>query len=165
MQDKIQLKARELGEKLKKLSLTLATAESCTGGGIAYWITSVPGSSLWFDRGFVTYTNLAKQELIGVNLNTLDKYGAVSQETAIEMANGALLNSKADVAIATTGIAGPDGGSKDKPVGTVWIAFAQKNKKTCAVKKVFSGNRDNIRMLAIDYALSFTSTSPEGFSS
>ena len=156
MQDKILLKARELGKKLQKLKLTCATAESCTGGGIAYWITSVSGSSIWFDRGFVTYTNTAKIDLLGVNPKTLEKYGAVSEETAIEMAKGALSNSKADIAVATTGIAGPDGGTAEKPVGTVWLAYAVRGGKSFAHKYVLDGDRKSIREQTIDYALGVT---------
>src|SRR3990167_5136864 len=110
--------AKELGTTLKPRGLLLATAESCTGGGLSYWITSVPGSSDWYERGFVTYSNAAKIEMLGVRSATLEKFGAVSEEIAREMALGALAHSKANVSIAVTGIAGPDGGTPDKPVGT-----------------------------------------------
>ena len=101
----------------------LTTAESCTGGWIAETITEVAGSSQWFERGFVTYSNQAKQEMLGVSAQTLETQGAVSQQTAMEMAEGALLNSSANLCVAVTGIAGPEGGSVDKPVGTVWIGY------------------------------------------
>ena len=129
--------AEILGEALKKANLSVTTAESCTGGGIAYYITSVAGSSHWFGRGAVTYSNEAKSEMIGVRTETVKKYGAVSRETAAEMAEGALNSSKADLAIAVSGIAGPDGGTDLKPVGTVWLAMAGINFKTQAKLKVF----------------------------
>ncbi|MDR3492837.1 MAG: CinA family protein [Gammaproteobacteria bacterium] len=145
--------ALEVGNHLKKHSLILTTAESCTGGGVAYHITDIPGSSTWFDRGFVTYSNSAKIQMLSVPSSTLDTYGAVSEETARAMAEGALQHSNADVSVAITGIAGPDGGTTDKPVGTVWFAWAYKNKPTLAVLKNFSGNREEIRKKSIEVAL------------
>jgi len=130
----------------------LVTAESCTGGGLAYAITAIPGSSKWFERGFVTYSNESKQELLGVSSNTLEKYGAVSEQTVIEMAHGALRNSHADFSIAITGIAGPDGGTAEKPVGTVWFAWGTKDKIQSQLK-FFQGDRKSIREQAIEYAL------------
>lgn len=143
----------ELGQILQQNSWFLTTAESCTGGGIAHAVTSISGSSLWFDRGFVTYSNAAKEEMLGVKHETLHLYGAVSEETAKEMAEGALRNSHATVSIAVTGIAGPTGGSIDKPVGLVWFSFSIKENKTCTVKKIFTGNRQNIRREAVHFAL------------
>lgn len=117
----------EVGELLRADGLCLATAESCTGGGIAALITSVPGSSQYFKGGIVAYANEAKMALLGVQSETLENYGAVSRETVEEMAKGALRAFQADYAVATSGIAGPGGGTADKPVGTIWIAVANKN--------------------------------------
>ncbi len=145
--------AEQVGHILKVRRKTIATAESCTGGGIAQAITEVPGSSVWFDRGFVTYSNTAKVQMLGVNPHTLEHYGAVSAETAAEMAAGALARSDADVAVAVTGIAGPDGETPDKPVGTVFIAWAHKNGEAKTVKKKFAGNRRQIREQTVKSAL------------
>src|SRR3990167_3251020 len=119
MTDAIAKLAIATGIALKKHHLTLATAESCTGGGLSYWLTSVPHSSQWFERGFITYSNAAKIELLQVNPATLETFGAVSEPTAREMAEGALKHSQAKLSIAITGTAGPDGGTALKPVGTV----------------------------------------------
>lgn len=138
---------------LKKRKLMLATAESCTGGGLSYFLTNIPGSSTWFDRGFVTYSNAAKMEMLDVEPLTLEQFGAVSEETAREMAEGALKNSEASVSIAITGIAGPDGGTDEKPVGTVWIAWARHGATTKAHADVYHGDRTDIRMAAIQTAI------------
>lgn len=143
----------KVSDTLKKNGLKLAAAESCTGGGLCYWLTSVPGSSAWFERGFVTYSNEAKIDMLGVSSLTLDKFGAVSEQTAREMAEGALKNSRADVSIAITGIAGPDGGLPNKPVGTVWIAWSGKPFTACAEVNIFTGDRQQIRLQSIEYAL------------
>jgi nicotinamide-nucleotide amidase len=145
--------ARQLGRLLKSKEKKIATAESCTGGWIAQIMTEVPGSSAWFDRGFVTYSNAAKIQMLGVKPETLDKFGAVSAQTATEMANGALARSDADCAIAVTGIAGPDGGTADKPVGTVFIAWAYKNQDVKVVQKKLTGNRHQIRRQTVKIAL------------
>jgi len=116
--------ARRVGSRLKRRRLKLATAESCTGGWIAQAVTSVAGSSEWFERGFVTYSNEAKKEMLGVRAATLSRHGAVSEETAREMAAGALKRSEAHVALAVTGIAGPGGGTRKKPVGMVCFAWS-----------------------------------------
>lgn len=145
--------AEETVSALKDRGLKLVTAESCTGGGIGYWITSVPGCSDCFDRGFITYSNEAKIEQLGVNPLTLDAFGAVSEQIVREMAEGALKNSNADISIAITGIAGPSGGTPDKPVGTVWLGVARRNQPTRAVIELFNGNRQEIREQAIAYAL------------
>jgi len=139
--------------ELKTRGLTLATAESCTGGGLSYWLTSVPGSSDWFERGFVTYSNDAKIDMLGVKAETLKNYGAVSEETALEMAEGIKRYSRADIGIAITGIAGPDGGSPEKPVGTVWIAYGGKHFKTIAQHYVFMGDRQAVRLASIAKAM------------
>jgi nicotinamide-nucleotide amidase len=135
----------QLGQTLKKKSFTLALAESCTGGLASATITDVAGSSAWFDCGFVTYTNAAKQSMLNVSEKTLILYGAVSEETAKEMAIGALHHSLADVAGSITGIAGPTGGSIDKPVGTVCFAYAIKNRSIITMTKHFTGDRQLIR--------------------
>lgn len=146
--------AEEIGLLLKKRQLTLTTAESCTGGGLSYFITHIAGSSAWFDRGFVTYSNQAKIDLLGVQPHTLDTFGAVSEETANEMAKGALARSQTDFAVAITGIAGPLGGQEGKPVGTVWIAWALRRPPFVTAKKYsFSGNRHSIRTQAMEKAL------------
>lgn len=145
--------AEQLGRLLKADGKIIATAESCTGGWIAQTMTEVPGSSAWFDRGFVTYSNAAKVQMLGVSAKTLEHYGAVSAETAAQMASGALAHSAADVAVAVTGIAGPDGGTPEKPVGTVFIAWAAKNGKVEVAKKQFSGNRRQIRAQTVAGAL------------
>jgi nicotinamide-nucleotide amidase len=131
----------------------VAVAESCTGGAVAESLTSVPGASAWFGYGFVTYANAAKRSLLGVTDSALNDYGAVSQLVAAEMAEGALVKSGADWALATTGIAGPDGGTADKPVGTVWFAWANKRETKTRVQH-FSGDRTAIRRQATEFALS-----------
>ena len=124
----------------------IATAESCTGGMVSMLVTRARGASSYFDRGFVTYSNEAKMDQLGVSATTLDTFGAVSAETAMEMASGALQNSVADFAISITGVAGPDGGSTEKPVGLVFIGIADKISNECeAFKHVFSGSREIIR--------------------
>lgn len=146
--------ANELGLALKIKNWKLATAESCTGGGLAYWITSIAGSSDWFDRGFITYSNAAKQDMLGIPSKILNDYGAVSQEIALEMAQRALSKANADVSIAITGIAGPSGGSTEKPVGTVWIAWCTPSQEPSAKQYQFQGNRAEIRDEAIHAAMS-----------
>jgi len=145
--------AQLLGRLLKSKGKKIATAESCTGGWIAQIITEVPGSSAWFDRGFVTYSNAAKMQMLGVKPETLEKYGAVSAQTATEMVIGALAHSDADCAIAVTGIAGPDGGTAEKSVGTVFIAWAYKNQDARVVKRQLTGNRHQIRAQTVKIAL------------
>ena len=145
--------AQQLGQLLKLKEKKIATAESCTGGWIAQIITEVSGSSAWFDRGFVTYSNSAKVQMLGVNPETLNKFGAVSTQTATEMVKGALAHSEADCAIAVTGIAGPDGGTADKPVGTVFIAWAYKNREVKVVQQQLTGNRHQIRRQTVKIAL------------
>lgn len=145
--------AQDVGRVLREKKWQLATAESCTGGGIAYFITSIPGSSTWFERGFVSYSNLSKQELLSVRAETIEKFGAVSEETAREMAEGALHNSEAQVSLAVTGIAGPEGGSQEKPVGTVWFAWAGIQRETKTLKMVFPGDRQEVRKKTIEVAL------------
>lgn len=145
--------AARLGGLLKSHGLMLATAESCTGGGVAQAITEVAGSSVWFERGFVTYSNLSKQQMLGVAEATIMQYGAVSEATVREMVSGALAHSAAQVALSVSGIAGPDGGTPDKPVGTVWFAWALKNTSVHAERHQFSGNRAEVRVHAVHTAL------------
>jgi nicotinamide-nucleotide amidase len=153
MTNKIALLAQELGERLLKLKWQCVTAESCTGGGLAYRITSVPGSSAWFERGFVTYSNQAKHDLLKVKNETLTNFGAVSEETVREMAQGALIKSQSQISVAITGIAGPGGGSIDKPLGTVWIGTAVNQDEIITKHYLFQGNRDAIRQQSIIAAL------------
>ena len=145
--------AAQLGGLLKSHGLMLATAESCTGGGVAQAITDVAGSSAWFERGFVTYSNLSKQQMLGVSEATLVQYGAVSEATVREMVAGALTRSAAQVALAVSGIAGPDGGTPDKPVGTVWFAWGLKNAAISTQRHQFAGNRAQVRAHAVRIAL------------
>lgn len=134
--------------------LKVATAESCTGGLIAAALTEIAGSSAVFDRGFVTYSNEAKMDLLGVNQATLEAHGAVSEETAREMAQGAVARSLADLAVSVTGIAGPTGATPGKPVGLVWFGLARRGSATKTVHHVFSGDRHMVRQSALRTALS-----------
>jgi nicotinamide-nucleotide amidase len=135
----------KVGDALKARKLMMAAAESCTGGWIGQAITMVPGSSKWFDRGFVTYTNEAKQEMLGVSADTLKQFGAVSEQTVREMVAGALARSRAQIAMAVGGIAGPNGGSPAKPVGTVMLAWGEKGGSIKAQAMHFQGDRDAVR--------------------
>ncbi len=150
-------RAPELGRLLIDRGWMFACAESCTGGLLAAAMTETPGSSQWFDRGFVTYSNAAKVEQLQVNVDTLERFGAVSEETAMEMAAGVLsAAAEADLAISTTGIAGPDGGTPGKPVGMVCFGFAQRSAQgvtTRAMTRIFEGDRAQIRHAAVAFAL------------
>jgi len=150
--DTLVVLAAELGLALKARGWMLALAESCTGGGAAQAVTAVPGSSGWFERGFVTYSNAAKVEMLGVAPQTLTEQGAVSEQAVREMAQGALDRSHAQVAAAISGIAGPDGGSPEKPVGTVCFAWAT-DKHLSSETVRFEGNREKVRHQAVEYAL------------
>jgi len=145
--------AGKMGDRLLAKGQLLATAESCTGGLMAKTLTDVPGSSGWFDRGFVTYSTKAKQEMLGVNKKTLAQYGAVSAQTVQEMVRGALQRSDADLAIAVTGIAGPYGDGSDNPVGAVFIAWQLKDGEITVIKRQFSGDRQEIRAKTVKTAL------------
>ena len=145
--------AAQVGGLLKSHGLTLATAESCTGGGVAHAITDVAGSSAWFERGFITYSNLAKQQMLGVSEAMLIQHGAVSEAVVREMVAGALANSAAQLALAVSGIAGPEGGTPDKPVGTVWFAWGIKHGATHAQRHQIDGNRAAVRAQAVRIAL------------
>lgn len=138
---------------LRENKLVLATAESCTGGMISAAFTDLSGSSDIFDRGFVTYSNQAKMDMLGVSPATLESHGAVSEQTAREMCEGALKNSRADITISVTGIAGPSGGTAEKPVGLVYMGLAMKNKETQVFKHIFKGDRSEVRQQTVDSAL------------
>jgi nicotinamide-nucleotide amidase len=145
--------ASATGEQLAAKRLTLCTAESCTGGWIAKTVTDIAGSSAWFDCGLAAYSYEAKQGLLGVRPETLEHFGAVSRETVIEMVSGALVHSGAGVAVAVTGIAGPGGGTEDKPVGTVWIAWKRRGGYPRAELFHFGGDRDSVRRQTVAAAL------------
>ncbi|MBT8447951.1 MAG: nicotinamide-nucleotide amidohydrolase family protein [Gammaproteobacteria bacterium] len=142
-----------LAQLLTEREWMLATAESCTGGWVAEAVTSVPGSSAWFDRGFVSYSNAAKTEMLDVSAATIADYGAVSIETAAAMATGALAASHAHAALAVTGIAGPDGGTPDKPVGTVCFAWVRRGSAPLTQILQFNGNREAVRRQSVIAAL------------
>ncbi len=144
--------ATELGQLLLRKNLSITTAESCTGGGISYAITAISGSSAYLDRSFITYSNKAKQQMLGVKSATLLQFGAVSEETVVEMARGAAVAAGSNVAIAVSGIAGPTGGSPQKPVGTVCFGFALEG-HVVSTTLVFSGDREQVRQQSIDFAL------------
>jgi nicotinamide-nucleotide amidase len=141
-----------IATRLQARQAMLACAESCTGGWIAKQITDQPGCSTWFERGFVTYSNLAKHQLLGVPLALLAQQGAVSQPVAEAMALGAITHSAADYALAVTGIAGPEGGSVDKPVGTVWLAWAGPSEVSSQLAQ-FAGDREQVRQATVQAAL------------
>lgn len=145
--------AEELGVRLSAKHQKLVTAESCTGGWLSQVITSVSGSSMWFDRGYVVYSNEAKHELLKISNDMLEKHGAVSEEVARALAENALQRSAADIAIAITGIAGPTGGIADKPVGTVWFGLASNIAETKTFLQNFQGDRQSIRGQAVEFAL------------
>ena len=147
-----QQQLQNLASNLATQNLKVTCAESCTGGLLAANLTRLPGSSAWFDMGFVTYSNEAKQQMLNVNPSTLAHYGAVSEEVVREMALGALMSSKADYALSISGIAGPTGGSEEKPVGLVWFGLASK-KRIWAESKIFNGDRDQIRAQAVQHAV------------
>ncbi len=148
--------ALTVGKLLLARQYRLVTAESCSGGLVAALITEIAGSSQWFDRGFVTYSNQSKQQMLGISNQTLLNYGAVSKQVAAQMAEQAVSRSHADVGISITGIAGPDGGSDEKPVGTVWFGWkftAPDDQSVTTQHQIFSGSRDAIRMQAVRFAL------------
>ena len=153
MEPDLEALAEATGTCLQRAGRTVAVAESCTGGWVAKLITDIPGSSAWFDRGFVTYSNAAKQDLLDVEQATLEAHGAVSEPTARAMVAGTLAHSRADLAVAITGIAGPGGGSAEKPVGTVWIAWGARDAEPEARCHHFAGDRDAVRAQAAAEAL------------
>jgi nicotinamide-nucleotide amidase len=145
--------AQQVGEALKSRALMLVSAESCTGGWVGAAITAVPGSSDWYERGFITYTYISKREMLGVTAKTLEQHGAVSEQTVKEMVAGALAASHAQVAVAVSGIAGPAGGMPGKPVGTVCLAWALKNGEPIAETRHYAGDREAVRRQAVERAL------------
>ncbi len=153
MSRELEKLAAQLGEVLSKNKIMMATAESCTGGWIAQVITSVAGSSVWFDRGFVTYSNESKQDMLGVCPETLRAHGAVSEEVVREMVAGALENSRAEIAVAVSGVAGPGGGSEEKPLGTVWLAWQLDGGSVLTKRMLFSGDRTQVREQTVLLAL------------
>lgn len=152
-EDDVTELARVLGGRCKRRRIVVATAESCTGGGVATAITRISGSAKWFDRGFVTYSNEAKRQMLGVRQRTLARHGAVSEEVAREMAAGALARSPATLTVAITGIAGPTGGSRSKPVGTVWFAWGARGQMIQSRHFRFAGNRVDVRLQSVYVAL------------
>jgi nicotinamide-nucleotide amidase len=158
MSDRTQTLAQQMGDACRVRGVVITGAESCTGGLVAGAITSVSGSSAWFDCGFITYSNEAKHVLLGVRVETLERFGAVSEETAAEMANGALINSRATLAFSVTGVAGPSGGTAQKPVGMVCFGFANKasasaSATTSVYTKHFVGDRAQIRAQSVEFVL------------
>jgi nicotinamide-nucleotide amidase len=150
--------ANQLGDACLAHRIILSGAESCTGGLIAAAITSVSGSSAWFDCGFITYSNAAKQALLGVSAETLERFGAVSEETAAEMANGALKNGRANLSYSVTGVAGPTGGTAEKPVGMVCFGFTSSESGSAAptlsiCTKHFAGDRAQVRAQSVEFVL------------
>ncbi|WP_331346095.1 nicotinamide-nucleotide amidohydrolase family protein [Cellvibrio sp. UBA7661] len=145
--------SQSLGEQLVQRNWRIATAESCTGGGVAAAITAISGSSAWFEYGIVSYANAAKEKLLGVSSETLAREGAVSEAVVIEMARGALALSGADIAVAISGVAGPSGGSPEKPVGTVWFAWALATGAIKTELKHFHGDRAAVQEQAVICAL------------
>lgn len=153
MSDTATKQAEQLAAMFLKTTSKLVTAESCTGGGLAEILTRIPGSSAWFERGFVTYSNESKHEMLSVPLETLEQFGAVSEETADAMVKGAVENSRADFGVAITGIAGPDGGTEEKPVGTVCFAWYKRNEGGNTARICFNGDRLKVREQACMLAM------------
>jgi nicotinamide-nucleotide amidase len=145
MRDELIQVATALNQRLMSKGEVMVSAESCTGGWIAKAMTDVPGSSGCFDRAFVTYSNQAKQEMLGVSAETLDRSGAVSEMVVQQMVLGALEQSNASVAVAVSGIAGPGGGTEEKPVGTVWLAWGKQGEQVITAKELFQGDREQVR--------------------
>ncbi|MBS3786308.1 MAG: CinA family protein [Gammaproteobacteria bacterium] len=150
---RLALRAKLLGQQLVEQQLKLVLAESCTGGWVAKVCTDVPGSSRWLEYGIVSYSNSAKRQLLGVSADTLRKNGAVSQEVAFEMAQGVVAGDPGRLAIAVTGIAGPDGGSDEKPVGLVWFAWLLGNRWSESESAIFEGSREAVREQSVEFAI------------
>jgi nicotinamide-nucleotide amidase len=148
-----QALALQLGECLKTQGAKLATAESCSGGWVAKTITDLPGSSAWFEGAIVCYSNESKHDLLGVSAKTIEEFGAVSGDTVLEMTDGVFQRTVADVVVSVSGIAGPDGGSDDKPVGTVWLCWGKRDKTSVAKEFHFEGNREAVRLQTVEAAL------------
>ena len=152
LKENTQIALYRLAEVLSARGLTISCAESCTGGGLAYAFTALPGSSTWFKCSVVTYANEAKTQMVGVPESTLQQFGAVSEQTVIAMAQGVVEHLHADIGISISGVAGPDGGSPEKPVGTVWFGFALAG-EIYASKQCFAGDREAVRKQAIEFAI------------
>ncbi|MFW2405009.1 MAG: CinA family protein [Gammaproteobacteria bacterium] len=151
--DDIEVLVVRVGRLLEARDMRVTVAESCTGGWIAKSLTDLPGSSAWFEHGFVTYGNNAKEAMLGVEPGSIEEFGAVSREVAVEMAIGARVVSGADLSVAVTGIAGPDGGTEDKPVGTVWFAWDGPERRSAMRVEHFAGDRSMVRRQAVAAAL------------
>jgi nicotinamide-nucleotide amidase len=151
--DTLSTLATLVGARLQERRLLLATAESCTGGWVAEAVTAIAGSSAWFERGFVTYSNEAKMDMLGVSAKTLEAHGAVSEQTAAEMATGALSHSRAQISLSITGVAGPSGGTPEKPVGMVCFGWAGAGGEVLTLTRHFAGDRDSVRRQAVICAL------------
>lgn len=151
--DQLNQLSAAVGHLLQRNNATVTAAESCTGGWVCKVLTDIAGSSAWFHRGFVTYSNDAKQQLIGVSGESLAQWGAVSEQVVHEMAQGALCAADAQFAVAVSGIAGPDGGSAEKPTGTVWFGFAAADGRALTRRQLFAGDREAVRRQATAYAL------------
>ena len=145
--------AAQLGAALQAHGMMLATAESCTGGGVASAVTDIAGSSAWFDSGVISYSNSAKRHLLGVAADTIRANGAVSEATVGEMASGALIHNRAGISLAVTGIAGPDGGTLEKPVGTVCFGWCRRNGTSQTTTQLFTGDRNSVRRQSVAFAL------------
>ena len=145
--------AKQLGECLQEKGVKLATAESCSGGWVAKTITDLPGSSAWFESSIVCYSNESKHDLLGVSAKTIEEFGAVSGDTVLEMVDGLLERTAADVVVSVSGIAGPDGGSDDKPVGTVWLCWGKRDKTSFAHEYHFEGDREAVRLQTVEASL------------
>ncbi len=152
-EQKLEQLAKELGEILIQRGFMLVSAESCTGGWIGQTVTSIPGSSKWYERGFITYSNNSKSEMLGVSHRSLEKFGAVSEQIATEMAAGAISSSRAQISIAVTGIAGPGGATKGKPVGMICHSWAIKDGLARTAACLLEGDRESIRKQAVAIAL------------
>jgi nicotinamide-nucleotide amidase len=146
------MKIQVLSQLLTDQSLTLSVAESCTGGSLSALLTSISGSSTYFDRGYITYSNQAKMDMLDVDTEVLERFGAVSEQTAFEMVNGVIQNSHSDIAVSITGIAGPTGGTVDKPVGMVCFGFCIKDKHFVKTQH-FSGNREAVVASSVDFVI------------
>jgi nicotinamide-nucleotide amidase len=151
--DPLILQATQVGARLREQRALLVTAESCTGGWVSQAVTAIAGSSEWFERGFVVYSNAAKEELLGVRRETLERHGAVSEETARELALGALERSRGTISVAVTGVAGPSGGSAAKPVGLVCFAWATRQGGAGTESRNFAGDRESVRRQSVARAL------------
>lgn len=153
MPETLEKLAAAIGSRLRRLEWKLVTAESCTGGRLGAAITTIPGSSGWYDRGFIVYNNASKEELLGVNPHTLIMHGPVSEQIVREMAKGALQHAKAHVSLAITGIAGPGGASSEMPVGTIWLGWSSVRGATGTLLRLCPGSREHIRIAAVRAAL------------